>query len=159
MYFITIKKSDGVVIDYRVDTSKPLYWTTDSLCAAISLNNKLPVADIETISFDVLPQCEENNFDGILTPQKHCFDTIGGFFYNNPNYVEPLFIRSWRLGDIRPSLNFGERVKWDNDKTDTIKTAKLELSYPRNQADTTEVLQLLVDAGDISAASMQKILA
>lgn len=67
--------------------------------------------------------------------------------------------RQWLIESVRPHLTLGERVKWDNDKTDTIKTAKLELSYSRNQADTTEVLQLLVDAGDISAASMQKILA
>ena len=67
--------------------------------------------------------------------------------------------RQWSIESVRPHLTLGERVKWDNDKTDTIKTAKLELSYPRNEADTTEVLQLLVDAGDISAASMQKILA
>ena len=80
--------------------------------------------------------------------------------WNNP--PPPVFVPpppSWDVSSIRKHLTLGERVKWDNEKTDTIKTAKLELSYPRNQADTTEVLQLLVDAGDISVASMQKILA
>ena len=67
--------------------------------------------------------------------------------------------RTWSISDIRPKLTLGERVKWDNDKTDTIKTAKVEFSSPRIEADTREVLQLMVDSGDISAASMQRILA
>jgi hypothetical protein len=86
-------------------------------------------------------------------------ELVDGVWINPP---PPVFVPpppSWDFSSIRKHLTLGERVKWDNDKTDTIKTAKLELSYPRNQADTTEVLQLLVDAGDISAASMQKILA
>lgn len=67
--------------------------------------------------------------------------------------------RMWVSFDIRQHLTMLERVKWDNDKSDFIKTAKIELSYPRNKIDTTEVLQLLVDSGDISTASMQHILA
>lgn len=83
---------------------------------------------------------------------------VDGVWQNPPPQI---FIpdRQWSIESVRPQLTLGERVKWDNDKTDTIKTAKVELSYPRNEVDTTEVLQLLVDAGDISAASMQKILA
>lgn len=67
--------------------------------------------------------------------------------------------RTWSVGDVRSKLTLSERVKWDNNKTDTIKTAKVELQSPREQADTEEILQMLVDAGDISQASMVKILA
>lgn len=67
--------------------------------------------------------------------------------------------RTWTVIDVREKLTLSERVKWDNDKTDTIKTAKIELSLPRLIDDITEVLQMLVDAEDISAASMNKILA
>lgn len=67
--------------------------------------------------------------------------------------------RTWTANDVRPKLTLTERVKWDNDKSDFIKTAKVELASPRELADTTEVLQMLVDAGDISQASMTAILA
>lgn len=66
--------------------------------------------------------------------------------------------RTWTVSDVRPHLTLLERVKWDNDKTDTIKTAKVELAFPRSLADTTEVLAMLVDTGDISQASMDKVL-
>ena len=68
-------------------------------------------------------------------------------------------VREWGLEEIRPYLTLSERVKWDNNSTDAIKTAKLELLRGLNGAKTTEVLQLLVDAGDITQASMDKILA
>ena len=67
--------------------------------------------------------------------------------------------RQWRTDEIRPYLTLSERVKWDNNSSDSIKTVKFELLNGLNQAKTTEVLQLLVDSGDISQASMTKILA
>lgn len=67
--------------------------------------------------------------------------------------------RTWSVSDIRSNLSLTERVKWDNDKSDFIKTTKVELASPRLLADTTEILQMLVDSGDISQASMDKILA
>jgi hypothetical protein len=60
---------------------------------------------------------------------------------------------------VRANLTLSERVKWDNDSTDTIKTAKIEFTFAKMGAKATEVLQLLVDSGDISQASMTKILA
>lgn len=66
--------------------------------------------------------------------------------------------RMWTVELIRSSLTMLERVKWDNDKSDFIKTAKIELAYPQTVEPTTEILQMLVDAGDISQATMQKIL-
>ena len=67
--------------------------------------------------------------------------------------------RTWGAGNVREGLTLAERVKWDNDESNTIKTAKLEMATPQELAHTTEVLQLLVDTGDISAESMSKILA
>lgn len=81
---------------------------------------------------------------------------VNGIWTNKP---DPIPKRYWTVFDVRFGLTLTERVKWDNDKTDTIKTAKTEFLSQRDQAETTEVLQLMVDAGDISAASMQKILA
>lgn len=66
--------------------------------------------------------------------------------------------RTWSTSDVRSKLTLLERVKWDNDKTDTIKTAKVEFSEPKLQADVEAILQMLVDAGDISQASMDKIM-
>ena len=67
--------------------------------------------------------------------------------------------RTWSITDIRAGLSLAERVKWDNDASDSIKTAKIEMASPKELSDTTEVLELLVAAGDISQASMGKVLA
>ena len=77
----------------------------------------------------------------------------------NMNFMPTAGVREWGLDEIRPYLALSERVKWDNNSTDAIKTAKIELANGLNEAKTTEVLQLLVDAGDITQASMDKILA
>ncbi|NBO56415.1 MAG: hypothetical protein EBU84_17895 [Actinobacteria bacterium] len=159
MYFITVNKSDRVVVDYRVDMSVPSYWTVETLCAAVAFDKSLSVDDLETLAFDEQPQSEPGNFDGVLTPLMHCLDAASGLVKNNPAYVPPVVVRYWGLSDIRPALTLSERVKWDNDKTDSIKTAKLEFIDRKTKAEATEILQFLVDSGDISAASMQKILA
>ena len=67
--------------------------------------------------------------------------------------------REWSINEIRPYLNLAERTKWDNNSTDSIKTARLEFVNELRVAKVTEVLQFLVDSGDISQASMAKILA
>lgn len=66
--------------------------------------------------------------------------------------------RTWTAVDIRAGLTLAERAKWDNDSTDTIKTAKIEMAGAQTVEHTTEVLQLLVGAGDISQTSMDKVL-
>lgn len=66
--------------------------------------------------------------------------------------------RTWMTIDIRSKLSLTERVKWDNNKTETIVTAKVEFETPRTQAETEEILQMLVDAGDISANSVARIM-
>jgi hypothetical protein len=76
-----------------------------------------------------------------------------------PTPPAPLPPRKWSDADVRAGLSLAERVKWDSDSSNTIKTAKIEMATPQELAHTTEVLQMLVDAGDISAASMAAILA
>jgi hypothetical protein len=85
---------------------------------------------------------------------------IDGVWTNKPVVeIEPIIEpKLWDVFKIREGLTLTERVKWDNDKTDTIKTAKVEFRNERFEADTLEILQLLVDAGDISKDSMDKIL-
>jgi hypothetical protein len=81
-----------------------------------------------------------------------------GVWVNLPpvSFVEPRFISA---ENVRNGLTLAERTKWDNNTTDTIKTAKIEFAMPKLEAAATEVLQFLVDSGDISQASMTKILA
>ena len=59
---------------------------------------------------------------------------------------------------IRDNLSLLEKVKWDNDSSDFIKTAKMELFSQPNAESVTPILQMLVDSGDISEESMQTIL-
>ena len=60
---------------------------------------------------------------------------------------------------VRSHLTFSEKVKWDNNATPSIVTAKIEFSSPRTVEDATEVLNFLVSEGDISRTSADKILA
>ena len=67
--------------------------------------------------------------------------------------------KSWTVEDVRKGLTLAERVKWDNDKTDEIKTAKIELAGVNYRAKVQEVLDMLVGSGDVSQASADGILA
>jgi len=67
--------------------------------------------------------------------------------------------RTWSSNDVRKNLSLAERVKWDSESSDYVKTAKIEFDNAPQVDHTTEVLQMLVDAGDITQASMAKILA
>lgn len=60
---------------------------------------------------------------------------------------------------VRNNLTFAEKVKWDNNKTETIVTAKLELATPKTVEEATPVLDFMVQSGDISRASADKIIA
>lgn len=82
---------------------------------------------------------------------------IDGVWTNPP--ADVVYPRLWNTDEIRQSLSFAERVKWDNDATDAIKTAKTELFWGKKLDQTTEILQFLVESGDITQASMDKILA
>jgi hypothetical protein len=73
-----------------------------------------------------------------------------------PAAPEPV---KWTTDDIRKGLTLAERVKWDNDKSDEIKTAKVELTGSNFKAKVQEVLDMLVASGDVSQASATAILA
>lgn len=62
------------------------------------------------------------------------------------------------LDDIRNALTLAEKIKWDNNKTDEITTVKVEFAQPLLVSDATPWLQLLVDSGSISQASIDKVL-
>lgn len=66
--------------------------------------------------------------------------------------------RTWTVDNVRPNLTLAEKVKWDNNATNEVVTAKQELATPKEVAYTTEVLDMLVGAGVISQASADKIL-
>ena len=66
--------------------------------------------------------------------------------------------RTWTQENVRSGLTLAEKVKWDNDTAPEVKTVKAEMTSPKELAETTELLQFLVDSGVISQASMDKIL-
>ena len=66
--------------------------------------------------------------------------------------------RTWTADNIRAGLTLSERVKWDNNSAPEVVTAKQEMASAQELEQTTEVLQLLVDAAVISQASMDKVL-
>jgi len=77
-----------------------------------------------------------------------------------PVITEPIPLPvSWTAEDVRKGLTLVERVKWDNDKSDEIKTAKVELLGQSYRAKVQEVLDMLVASGDVSQASATAILA
>jgi hypothetical protein len=158
MHFITFLKSSGVIVDYRDDTSEPPYWTEATLRAAVSKDRELAENDIETKSFETLPP-QNSSFVAPLIPRRHAYDASSNMLKNNPNYVPPPVERRWGLESVMSCLTLAEKSKFVNNLTPSIVTAKAEFREPRNQADTTEILQFLVDSGDISPASMAKILA
>ena len=159
MHFITILKSSGEIVDYRIDMSAPKYWTTTSLKDLVGADHKISEDSLETLEFDVLPSVKDGEIIESLTPNMHAYDAVSGKLKNNPAYVAPPVARRWAIGMIVPQLTLAEKTKFINQTTPTVVTAILELTKPRNQADTIEILQFLVDSGDISQASMTKILA
>jgi len=59
--------------------------------------------------------------------------------------------------ELREVMSLAERVKWDNDTSPTIKTAKIELALARLISEVKPVLQMLVDAGDITQATVDAL--
>ena len=92
-------------------------------------------------------------------------DAVNGDGWVNGQVVKPVTPApqpqpvSWTLEDIRKGLTLAEKVKWDSDKSDEIKTAKIELKDPSSQAKVREVLNMLVAVGDVSQSSADFILA
>lgn len=92
-------------------------------------------------------------------------DAVNGNGWVNGQVIKPVTPAPqpqpvmWTLEDIRKGLTLTERVKWDNDKSDEIKTAKVELAGSNYKAKVQEVLDMLVASGDVSQASATTILA
>jgi len=59
--------------------------------------------------------------------------------------------------ELREAMTLAERVKWDSDMSPTIKTAKIELAVARSVMAIKPVLQMLVDAGDITQATVDAL--
>jgi hypothetical protein len=85
-------------------------------------------------------------------------DYINGEFIPQPQPAIELPPRKISLDEIRNALTLAEKIKWDNNKTDEITTVKVEFAQPLLVADATPWLQLLVDSGSISQASIDAVL-
>jgi len=86
-------------------------------------------------------------------------DYINGEFIPQPQLEIELPPRRISLDEIRNALTLAEKIKWDNNKTDEITTVKVEFAQPLLVADAEPWLQLLVDSGSISQASIDKVFA
>lgn len=90
-------------------------------------------------------------------------DAVNGDGWVNGALVKPVVVdptppaRQWTAEDFRNGMTLAEKTKWDNDSAPEIKTVKAEL--PKELAGATELLDFLVGASVISAATKTKILA
>ena len=158
MHYITILKSNGEIVDYRIDNSSPELWTTETLKLSVCSDRKINKDDLETFSFDVLPGVVSGVSIDALTPHIHAYDKLTGLLKNNSGYVAPVFEKKFSIDFLISKLTLAEKSKFINRLTPSVITAITEMQSPRNEEDTTEILQFLVDSGDISKASMQKVL-
>ncbi len=92
-------------------------------------------------------------------------DAVNGDGWVNGELVKPTIPKptpmpvQWTVEDVRAGLTLAERVKWDSNRSDEIKTAKMELVGSNYRAKVQEVLDMLVASGDVSQASANVILA
>ena len=92
-------------------------------------------------------------------------DAVNGDGWVNGALVKPVIPEPtpepvrWTAEDVRNGLTLAERVKWDNNTSNEIKTAKVELTSSSFKAKVQEVLDMLVASGDVSQASADFILA
>lgn len=90
-------------------------------------------------------------------------DAVNGDGWVNGALVKPVIpeptpaARQWTTTDFRTGMTLAEKTKWDSDSAPEIKTVKAEL--PKELAGATELLDFLVGASVITAATKAKILA
>jgi len=90
-------------------------------------------------------------------------DAVNGDGWVNGALVKPVVTeptpapRQWTATDFRAGMTLAEKTKWDNNSAPEIITVKAEL--PKELAGATELLDFLVSASVISAATKTKILA
>lgn len=73
-----------------------------------------------------------------------------------PTPPAPPSPRSWTADNFRTGMTLAEKAKWDSDSAPEIVTVKLEL--PKELEGATELLDFLVGATIIGAATKTKIL-
>ena len=83
---------------------------------------------------------------------------VNGIFISPAPVIPAALPKRISLDDIRNALTLAEKIKWDNNKTDEITTVKVEFAQPLLVSDAEPWLQLLVDSGSISQASINKVL-
>ena len=89
-------------------------------------------------------------------------DAVSGDSWVNGALTKPeppapfVAVRQWTATDFRAGMTLAEKAKWDSDSAPEIVTVKLEL--PKELAGATELLDFLVGATIISAATKTKIL-
>lgn len=83
---------------------------------------------------------------------------VNGIFISPAPVIPAALPKRISLDDIRNALTLAEKIKWDNNKTDEITTVKVEFAQPLLVSDATPWLQLLVESGSISQASIDKVL-
>lgn len=66
--------------------------------------------------------------------------------------------RTWSQEDVRSKMSFSEKAKWDNGSTPEMVTAKIEFANPKEEQETTEILNFLVETNNISEQTKIKIL-
>jgi hypothetical protein len=64
--------------------------------------------------------------------------------------------RQWTESNFRAGMTLAEKTKWDSDAVPEIKTVKAEL--PKERAETSELLDFLVNVNVISQKTAEKIL-
>jgi hypothetical protein len=90
-------------------------------------------------------------------------NAVNGDGWVNGALVKPIVIeptpaaRQWTSEDFRTGMTLAEKTKWDNNSAPEIITVKAEL--PKELAGATELLDFLVSASVMSAATKTKILA
>ena len=65
---------------------------------------------------------------------------------------------TWTAEDVRTGLSLAEKVKWDNETSPEVKTAKLEITGAVPEVKIKEVLDFLVASNVISQASADKVI-
>lgn len=99
--------------------------------------------------YDTLVPDDAVNGDGLVN---------GTLVKPEPAPPAPPAPRVWDAASIRVHLMLAEKVKWDNNTVPEIVTAKQELEVPKQLAETTEIINMLVLCGTISQTSADKIL-
>ena len=146
--FLIKEKSTGIIMESRKHYSTDPFTVEDYF-------KSWPIPAGRTAD-----EFEAVEFEFVEHPQAgaQLHDSETNTIIPNPNYVKPVEVVEYTLRDVRNNLTLSEKVKWDNDTSNEIKTVKIEIGMGLKLEDMTTVLDFLVQSGDISQASMNKII-